>query len=112
MFASTFLPVTPGPTDLLVCLRANRGELEDMGVRRLALFGSRARGEAGSASDVEIAVVFDASVRRDTLAYFGIRQRVEDWLSAILGLRVDLSDEAMQREKVREQFEHDRVYAF
>lgn len=57
-------------------------------------------------------MIFDASVRRDALAYFGIRQRVEDRLSAILGLRVDLSDEAMQRETVREQFERDRIAVF
>ena len=52
-------------------------------------------------------MIFDASVRRDALAYFGIRQRVEDRLSAILGLRVDLSDET-----VREQFERDRIAVF
>lgn len=81
-------------------------------MRRLALFGSQVRGEAGDASDVDIAVIFDASVRRDALAYFGIRQRVEDRLSVILGLRVDLSDEAMQRETVREQSKNDRIAVF
>ena len=109
---STFPPVTTGPTDLLVRLHTHRDELEGMGVRRLALFGSRARGEEDVCSDVDIAVIFDASVRRDALAYFGTRQRVEDRLSTILGLRVDLSDKAMQRETVREQFERDRIAVF
>ena len=109
---SIFPPVTTGLTDLLVRLRPHRRELGGMGVRRLGPFGSRARGEAGDAADVDIAVIFDASVRRDALAYYGIRQRVVERLSAILGLRVDLSDEAMQRETVREQFERDRIYAF
>ena len=104
--------MTTYPTELLVRLRAHRSELEGMGVRRLALFGSRTRGEAGKESDVDIAVVFDAYVRREALAYFGMRQRVEDRLSAILGLRVDLSDEAMQRETVREQSERDRIDVF
>ena len=106
------MPVTTDPTKRLVRLRAHRGELEGMGVRRLALFGSQACGEAGESSDVDIAVVFDASVRREALAYFGMRQRVEDRLSAILGLRVDLSDAAMQRETVRDQSERDRIVVF
>ena len=82
--------MTTDPTKLLIGLRAHRSELEGMGVRRLALFGSQARGEASEGSDVNIAVAFDVSVRREALAYFGMRQRGEDRLSAILGLWVNM----------------------
>ena len=57
-------------------------------------------------------MIFDASVRRNALAYFGIHQRIEDRLFEILGLRVDLSDEAMQRDTGRKGSEHDRIAVF
>lgn len=97
---------------ILSRLRDHRAELEAMGVRRLALFGSQARGDARAASDVDLGVAFDDEVRMDALAYFGHRQRVADRLVAILGTEVDLSDEAMQREGVREYYEAERIYAF
>ena len=93
-------------------LRGHRAELEAMGVRRLALFGSQARKDARSTSDVDLGVAFDERVRADALAYFGHRQRVADRLAAILDAEVDLSDETMQREGVRERYEAERVYAF
>ena len=80
--------------------------------RQPALFGFRFHEEVDVGSDVDIAVIFDASVRRNALAHFGIHQRIEDRLFAILGLRVDLSDEAMQPDTVRKGSEHDRIAVF
>ena len=39
---------------VLALLRAKEGELRALGVRRLRLFGSIARGEAGPGSDVDL----------------------------------------------------------
>ena len=100
------------PAATLARLRAHQAEFEGMGVRHLALFGSQVRGDANVTSDVDVAVVFDESMRVAGLAYFARRQRVTDWLSAILAADVDLSDEAMQWPLVREAYEADRVYAF
>lgn len=97
---------------VLSCLRGHQAELEAMGVRRLSLFGSQARGDARAASDIDLGVAFDDEMRADALAYFGHRQRVADRLAAILGTEVDLSDETMQREGVREYHEAERIYAF
>ena len=83
-----------------------------MGARHLALFGSRARGDAGPQSDIDIGVEFDASARADALAYFGVRQRLEDRLSVLLSAKVELSDVDMQRPQVRRNFRQDRIYAF
>jgi predicted nucleotidyltransferase len=93
-------------------LRGHQAELEAMGVRRLALFGSRARGDARATSEVDLGVAFDDGVRMGALAYFGHRQRVADRLAAILGTEVDLSDAAMQREGAQERQEAERVCAF
>lgn len=99
-------------TTMLARLRAHRAEFEGMGVQHLALFGSQVRGESDDASDVDVDVVFDDAMRADAPAYFGHRQTVADRLASLLGVDVDLSDEAMQRPNVRERYEVDRVYAF
>ena len=106
------MPAPPEASRILDRLRRHRAELEGMGVRHLSLFGSRARGEARTGSDVDLGVAFDEAVRRDALGYVGHRQRVADRLAAIMGARVDLSDEAMQREPVRRAYEAERLRAF
>ena len=45
--------------EVLVRIRAVRGELEALGVRSVRLFGSAARDELGSESDVDVLVEFD-----------------------------------------------------
>ena len=76
------------------CLRAHKATLaERFGVTSLALFGSAARDEADSDSDVDILVTFDgpATSRR----YFGVLFYLED----LLGRQVDLvTDKALRRE--------------
>ena len=47
-----------------------------------------------------------------TMTYFGVRQRLQDRLAAILDTEIDLSDEDMQRPAVRETYQAGRVYAF
>jgi len=62
------------------------------GVRRLCLFGSAARGQAGDTfGDIDFLVVFDdLEVGRYADAYFGLLQSLE----ALLGHPVDLVEEA------------------
>ena len=93
-------------------LRAHKAEFEAMGVKHLALFGSYSTGDKTAASDIDIGVAFDQAVKRKTMAYFGVRQRLQDRLAAILGTEIDLSDEDMQSPAVRETYQADRVYAF
>jgi len=53
------------------------------GVRRIGLFGSFARGEAGETSDVDLVVEFDRPI--------GFRfMELGDYLEQLLGRRVDL----------------------
>jgi len=53
-------------------------------VRSLGLFGSRVRGDAGSDSDLDVLVEFE------TAPTFFQFVRLEDELSALAGVRVDL----------------------
>lgn len=90
-------------------LKAHETELRAMGVARLSLFGSVARGEAGPASDVDLAAEFDRHERKFTAFDFG---DVEDRLSNILGVHVDLIGEPARHPRLRVNLERDRIHVF
>ena len=98
--------------NIILTLRAHQAEFEAMGVKHLAVFGSYSSGAHTGASDVDIGVAFDETVKRRTMTYFGVRQRLHDRLAALLETEIDLSDEDMQRPAVRETYKVNRLYAF
>jgi len=65
-------------------IAAHRDELTRLGIRSLALFGSVARGEDRSGSDIDLLVEFSRPTSLFEL--FDVRRRLEE----ILGRRVDL----------------------
>jgi predicted nucleotidyltransferase len=81
--------------DVLQRLEAHREELEAMGVRYLAIFGSVARDEAGPNSDVDILVDLE---RPAGLLSFA---RLQNYLASLLGRKVDV----VPRDSVRPQLE-------
>lgn len=71
-------------SDILDSLHRARPDLErEFGVRRLALFGSYARGDATPHSDVDILVEVDPSIG---LRFVDLADRIE----ALLGVQVDV----------------------
>ncbi len=70
--------------EVLRILGQHREELQRLGVRSLALFGSAARGEASAESDVDLLVEFDRPVG---LFHF---IEVKEFLERVLGRPVDL----------------------
>ncbi len=70
--------------ELIKALGEHRAELDSLGVKSLALFGSMARGEAGPQSDVDLLVEFDDLPTFDR--YMGLKFLLEDMLDR----RVDL----------------------
>jgi len=89
---------------VLELLSRSKSELQDrFGVTMLALFGSTARDNATSVSDVDILVAFDgpATSRR----YFGVQFYLED----LLGCPVDLVTEKALRTELRPYIERERV---
>jgi len=89
-------------------LRAHEAELKAMGVGRLSLFGSVARGEAGEGSDVDLAAEFDPMKRIGLFEYGGIAHRLEQ----MVGSKVDLVTEPIRKERFRLRVERDRVLVF
>jgi hypothetical protein len=76
---------------------------ERFGVRRLALFGSVARGTARADSDVDVLVGFDGPAT--SKRYFGVQFYLED----LLGREVDLVTEDALRPRLRPFVERDAV---
>ena len=89
---------TPRKEQVLAALRAHLSELNDeFGVKTLAVFGSIARDEARSDSDVDILVEFSRPI-----GLFGFVE-LEERLAAIIGRRVDLGTSDAIKPRIRTQ---------
>ena len=73
------------------------------GVRELAVFGSVARDEASTTSDVDVLVEFEGPTTFD--GYFGVKEALE----GMLGTRVDLTTPAMLKPRIKHQAEREGV---
>ena len=89
-------------------LRAHESELKTAGIVHLRLFGSLARDESSSDSDVDLMADFDGSKR---LSLVGM-VRLENRLADILGVKVDLSSSNSMKEHVRRQADREALRAF
>jgi predicted nucleotidyltransferase len=89
-------------------LRHHESELKAAGIMHIRVFGSVARDEASSKSDVDLLADFDKS-RRMTLIDVG---SLQSRLSTLLGEQVDLSSPEWMREPVRSKALNEAVIAF
>lgn len=94
----------------IAIVRRHETELRRLGIVSLSLFGSTARGEATSDSDVDVAVCLEPI--RGGFATFGRLDRIRDRLSELLGTRVDVVPEPTERDAVKKSIERDRALAF
>jgi predicted nucleotidyltransferase len=94
--------------DVINKLRAHESELKAAGIVRLAVFGSVARGETSTESDVDLLADFDKT-KRYTLLTMG---RLESRLADLLGTRVDLSSPEWLKESVKDRVLREAVLAF
>ena len=91
--------------DVLQIIAQHAGELRELGVRSLSLFGSVARDEAAPGSDVDLLGDFDPPV-----GYFHLFE-VQDRLEAFLGCKVDLVTQGGLRPELRQQILSEAVRA-
>ncbi len=90
---------------VIAILQEHRKELAELGVAKLELFGSVARGEQRDDSDVDLLVEFN---RRYGLLHFaGVQQYLED----ILGVSVDLVPRDSLRPELRDDVLSEAVLA-
>jgi uncharacterized protein len=93
---------------VVVLLRAREGELRALGITRLALFGSLARGDAGPTSDVDLLIDIAPDSRLDLFDLVGLK----DELGELLGREVSFAFETQLRPWLRKRIERDRVDIF
>ena len=92
--------------EVLAIIATHQKQLQEMGVKSLNLFGSVARDEARSDSDVDFLVEFNRPG-----GLFQLLQ-VQYYLEDILGISVDLGTEDALREHLREPVLKDVICAF
>jgi predicted nucleotidyltransferase len=90
---------------LLAAIRAELPALRRMGVLRIGIFGSRARGSGRADSDVDVLVEFDA--HRDLFDLIEVKQHLE----SVLGLAVDVTTPSGIRQSDRPAIMGDLRYA-
>ncbi|SRR5260370_22443799 len=93
---------------IIGALRAHEAELRRAGIRHLSLFGSVARGDADGASDVDLAAEFHPAARMDLFRLTALERRIAE----ILGRRVDLLPEPVEKPRLRANIDRDRRRAF
>lgn len=94
--------------DVISALIHHRNELQAAGILHLRIFGSVACGEASSTSDIDLLADFDKS-KHLTLVNIG---SLQNRLTNILGVNVDLSSPEWMKEPIRSRAEREAILAF
>ena len=89
-------------------LDRNREKLRTYHVRHVAVFGSTARDQATLHSDVDVLVEFDAQAHVGLFTFV----RLLDFLSDVMGTRIDLATAAALRPEMRDEILSEAVRAF
>jgi predicted nucleotidyltransferase len=89
-------------------LDRNREKLRTYDVRPIAVFGSTARDQATLHSDVDVLVEFDPQAHVGLYAFV----RLLDFLSDVMGTRIDLATPAALRPEMRDEILIEAVRAF
>lgn len=90
--------------EMMQVVSAHKAELERLGVKSLAVFGSVARDEARADSDMDILVEFAV---RPTFSGF---MEVKFYLEGLLGCRVDLVTPKALKPRLRGRVEREAIH--
>ena len=90
--------------EIVRTLKVHVADVASFGVRRLALFGSVARGEDLPNSDVDVLVAFEGETTFDR--YFDLKF----WLEDLLGRSVDLVTEKSLRPELAPEVRKDALH--
>ena len=94
--------------EILARLRENETALRARGVSHAALFGSRARGDNRSDSDIDIMIEFDPAARVTVFNYAGLK----DYIASLFDGPVDVVNREGLKPYVRPAATSDAIYAF
>jgi len=93
---------------ILTRLREHAPELRSRGVERIALFGSVARGNARTDSDIDLMVEIAPTASLGVFEYVAIVQYLED----LFAERVDVANRDGLKPLVKPAVEREALYAF
>ena len=96
--------------EILRVLRENKGKIKEFGVKRIGIFGSFARDEAGERSDIDVVVEFEKGK-----ATFKNVCGLVDFLEELFGREIDLLTpdgiESIRIKHVKEEIKREIEYA-
>lgn len=98
-------PMSDAP-DVLRSLEEHRTTLKSLGVHRIGVFGSQARGDSRAQSDVDVLVEFRPSSKT-----FDAYLDLKSYLEKLLGRRVDLVVKEALKKAIRDEILSEAVYA-
>ena len=81
---------------------------QEFGVAHLDIFGSVARDEAGTESDIDILVEFLPDARISLFEFSGLRIRLEE----IVGIKVDLGTVSTLKKQLEERVLREKIRVF
>ncbi|MEM3830404.1 MAG: nucleotidyltransferase family protein [Conexivisphaerales archaeon] len=88
-------------------LKEHREELrEKYGVKEIGIFGSYVRGENKESSDLDILVEFEDDAKIDLIKFV----ELENYLSELLGVKVDLVDKTALKPAIGKHILQEVVY--
>lgn len=100
------------PDEALTILRAHETELRALGIESLLLFGSMARGDATTTSDVDVVVRLTPEASEGGFAYFGRLDDLTERLREMLGCPVDVIGEPVGKDRLHQNIEREATPAF
>jgi predicted nucleotidyltransferase len=95
-------------SEALETLRRSESDLRARGVRRAAVFGSVARGDSRSGSDIDIMVEIDPEAHLTVFDYAGLK----DYIASLFDGPVDVVNRHSLKPYVRSAAKADAIYAF
>ncbi len=99
--------------EVIGALKSIQPILGEAGIRHAGVFGSTARGEYGSGSDIDILIDVDTKRMGDILGYIEITDRITKTIKAQCpGVEVDVADHATLKPGIRQRVEREVLYAF
>ena len=94
--------------DIIARLRENEAVLRERGVAHAALFGSRARGDDGPDSDIDIMIEIVPEAIEDVYSYVNLKS----YIAALFSEPVDVVSREFLKSAIRPPAESEAVYAF
>ena len=89
-------------------LKQNETALHQLGLCHVSLFGSMARGNQRTGSDVDLAVIFEESANIDLFRFAAINEH----LCRMLETKVDMVVEPARNARMQAEIDRDRLRVF